>query len=87
MKQLGLAAAVVVALGTMSAVAAADEVPRRPAAARQKTIVLDPVPIVGRHHRPIAAVDVQRVRPKLGVRDLKPNLVDRIETAAGKDPF
>jgi hypothetical protein len=84
MKQLVLVA-VVLAVGSTSALAAADETPRR-AARKPKVIVVDPVDIVSRQ-RPIVAVEVQRTRPQLGVRDLRRNLVDRIEQAAAKEPF
>ena len=79
--------AIVVALGCVSAVAAADEKPkaRRPAAAKPN-VTLVPVDIVVKQ-RPIVSVAIQREKPRLGVRDLKPTLVDRIEQDSAKEPF
>ena len=76
--------AVLLTLGCLTAAAAADETPGR--ADRRRPVVLDTVKIVGRG-RPIAAVDVARARPQLGVSELKRSLVDRIEQPTGRDPF
>ena len=78
----GVFVAVLAAVGCLSAGAAADEVPKR----KPKVIVTEPVEIVARQ-RPVVAVDVQRIRPRLGVRDLKRSVLDNIESAAGREPF
>jgi len=43
--------------------------------------------IVGRPAKPAAAVDVNKIQPKLTLTDLRQPFLDRIEEAAKKDPF
>lgn len=62
------------------------------AAAQQKqqgrgVITLAEVTIVGRVQKPIAAVDVNRLSPKLTLSERRQPLVERIEKAVYKDPF
>lgn len=45
------------------------------------------VEIVGRVQQPVAAVEVNKVRPKVGLADLKQPLVERTEAATKSDPF
>lgn len=60
-----------------------------PAAAQKKTrvITISEVTIVGRVQKPIAAVDVSRIQPKLTLAELKQPFVDRIEKSISHDPF
>jgi hypothetical protein len=60
-----------------------------PAAAQKKSrvITISEVTIVGRVQKPIAAVDVSRIQPKLTLAELRRPFVDRIEKAISKDPF
>jgi hypothetical protein len=60
-----------------------------PAAAEKKSrvVTISEVTIVGRVQKPIAAVDVARIQPKLTLAELKRPFVDRIEKAISKDPF
>jgi hypothetical protein len=37
--------------------------------------------------KPIAAVDVSRIQPKLTLAELKKPFIDRIEKAVSSDPF
>lgn len=60
-----------------------------PAAAQKKgrVITISEVTIVGRVQKPIAAVDVSRIQPKLTLAELKQPFVDRIERSISRDPF
>jgi hypothetical protein len=62
-----------------------------PAAAQQKkggrVITISEVTIVGRVQKPIAAVDVSRIQPKLTLGELRQPFLDRIERALSRDPF
>ncbi len=60
-----------------------------PAAAQKKSrvITISEVTIVGRVQKPIAAVDVSRIQPKLTLAELRRPFLDRIEKAISKDPF
>ena len=50
-------------------------------------ITLAEVTITGRVQKPIAAVDVNRIQPKLTLAELRQPFLDRIEQAIYKDPF
>ena len=50
-------------------------------------ITLAEVTITGRIQKPIAAVDVSRIAPKLTLAELRQPFLDRIEEAIFKDPF
>lgn len=50
-------------------------------------ITLAEVTITGRIQRPIAAVDVSRIQPKLTLAELRQPFLERIEKAIYKDPF
>jgi hypothetical protein len=62
-----------------------------PALAQQKkgsrVITISEVTIVGRVQKPIAAVDVSRIQPKLTLGELRQPFLDRIERAISRDPF
>jgi hypothetical protein len=62
-----------------------------PAAAQDKpakgVITLAEVTIVGRIQKPIAAVDVNRIQPRLTLQELRQPFLDKIEQAVYKDPF
>lgn len=60
------------------------------ASAQQKkgrVVTISEVTIVGRVQKPIAAVDVSRIQPKLTLAELRQPFLDRIEKAIYKDPF
>lgn len=62
----------------------------RPAEAQEKArgvITLTEVTITGRIQKPIAAVDVSRIQPKLTLAELRQPFLDRIEQAIYKEPF
>ena len=50
-------------------------------------ITLAEVTIVGRIQKPIAAVDVNRIQPKLTLQELRQPFLDKIEQAIYQDPF
>jgi hypothetical protein len=60
-----------------------------PAAAQAKSrvVTISEVTIVGRVQKPIAAVDVSRIQPRLTLAELKQPFIDRIEKALYHDPF
>ncbi len=73
--------AMVMALGTLGAVAPAS------AQRKGKTTDLGEITIVGRVQKPIAAVDITRIAPKLTLSDLRQPFLDRIEQALTSAPF
>lgn len=50
-------------------------------------ITLAEVTITGRIQKPIAALDVSRIQPKLTLAELRQPFLERIEKAIYKDPF
>ena len=63
----------------VSAAASAQKKPR--------VVTISEVTIVGRVQKPIAAVDVSRIQPKLTLAELRQPFLDRIERAVYNDPF
>jgi hypothetical protein len=63
----------------------------RNALAQQKptkgVITLAEVTIVGRIQKPIAAVDVNRIQPKLTLQELRQPFIDEVERAIYREPF
>jgi len=70
---------VAVAVLAVSSVASAQK--------KSRVITISEVTIVGRVQKPIAAVDVSRIQPKLTLAELKQPFVDRIEKSISRDPF
>ncbi|MCH2109641.1 MAG: hypothetical protein MK135_09940 [Polyangiaceae bacterium] len=58
-----------------------------PAFAKEKVVTLSEVTIVGRVQKPIAAVGVSKIQPKLTLSELKQSFADRIERALYHSPF
>lgn len=60
-----------------------------PAIAQKKgrVITISEVTIVGRVQKPIAAVDVSRIQPKLTLAELRQPFLGRIEKVISRDPF
>jgi len=50
-------------------------------------ITLAEVTIVGRIQKPIAAVDVNRIQPKLTLQELRQPFLEKIEQAVYQEPF
>ena len=57
------------------------------ATAKGRVVTISEVTIVGRVQKPIAAVDVSRIQPKLTLAELRQPFIDRIEKALLKEPF
>lgn len=60
-----------------------------PGAAQNKSrvVTISEVTIVGRIQKPIAAVDVSRIQPKLTLAELRQPFLQRIEEAIYRSPF
>jgi hypothetical protein len=54
---------------------------------KPRVVTISEVTIVGRVQKPIAAVDVSRIQPKLTLAELRQPFLDRIEQAVYNDPF
>ena len=52
-----------------------------------RVVTISEVTIVGRVQKPIAAVDVSRIQPRLTLAELRQPFLDRIEKAIYNDPF
>ena len=68
------------AIGALSGSAAAQ--PRK-----GRVVTISEVTIVGRIQKPIAAVDVSRIQPKLMLAELRQPFLQRIEDAIFRAPF
>jgi hypothetical protein len=66
---------------------AQDQSAQRQPKAQQGVLQVGEITIVGRVQKPIAAVDVAKIQPKLTLAELRQPFLDRIEEAAHKDPF
>ena len=87
MKKAQLAAVLVLAASCFSLPALAqDKTPQR-ATTSSKVLQIGEITIVGRVQKPIAAVDVAKIQPKLTLSELTKTFVGRIEAAVAKDPF
>lgn len=82
MKKIGLALGIGIFVGGLSAPGLAQEKGRQ-----RGVITLTEVTISGRIQKPIAAVDVSRIQPKLTLAELRQPFLDRIEQAIYKEPF
>ena len=75
------------ALALALSASSAEAQEKKGAAAQRGVITLAEVTITGRIQKPIAAVDVSRIAPKLTLAELRQPFLDRIEQAIFKDPF
>ncbi len=68
---------------------AATLLPALPAVAQKKSrvVTISEVTIVGRVQKPIAAVDVSRIQPRLTLGEMRQPFLKRIEEAVKKEPF
>lgn len=72
-------------LGVFVAVLAAPSLAL--AQGKSRVVTISEVTIVGRVQKPIAAVDVSRIQPKLTLAELRQPFLHRIEKAIYQDPF
>jgi len=56
-------------------------------AGKSRVVTISEVTIVGRIQKPIAAVDVSRIQPKLTLAELRQPFLQRIEAAIYRSPF
>jgi len=81
------AALTALALATIGSVPSASAQEKGKDTKQRGVITLAEVTITGRIQKPIAAVDVSRIAPKLTLAELRQPFLDRIEQAIYKDPF
>jgi hypothetical protein len=74
-------------LGAAGSAAADDASAGRQTKQQQGVLQVGEITIVGRVQKPIAAVDVAKIEPKLTLAELRQPFLDRIEEAVRKDPF
>jgi hypothetical protein len=82
MKTIGMA---VTAFALLAGLAPGAEAQTKPA--QNGVLQVGEITIVGRVQKPIAAVDVAKIQPKLTLAELRQPFLDRIEEAVHKDPF
>ena len=56
-------------------------------ASKSRVVTISEVTIVGRIQKPIAAVDVSRIQPKLTLAELRQPFLQKIEEAIYRAPF
>jgi hypothetical protein len=75
-------------LGFLIAAAVLAVAPRVSAqASKGRVVTISEVTIVGRIQKPIAAVDVSRIQPKLTLAELRQPFLQKIEEAIFRSPF
>jgi hypothetical protein len=74
-------------VATTSLAQAQDQAAQRSTKQQQGVLQIGEITIVGRVQKPIAAVDVAKIQPKLTLAELRQPFLDRIEEAVRKDPF
>ena len=79
--------ALIATLATTSSALAQDQAAQRATKQQQGVLQIGEITIVGRVQKPIAAVDVAKIQPKLTLAELRQPFLDRIEEAVRKDPF
>jgi hypothetical protein len=62
---------------------------QQPGGARRRAnvIELNEITITGRVQKPVAAVDISRLAPKLSLTELRQPFLDQVEQALYRDPF
>jgi hypothetical protein len=84
MKRVAVVAAALAGVVCIASAASAQDKPAKP---QQGVLQVGEITIVGRVQKPIAAVDVAKIEPKLTLAELRQPFLDRIEEAVTKDPF
>lgn len=73
--------------GTLLATALALLFSAAESQAQGRVVTISEVTIVGRVQKPIAAVDVSRIQPKLTLAELRQTFTDRVERALYRSPL
>jgi hypothetical protein len=90
MTRIGLKVVVlVVAISWAAGARAQDQksAPQHQAKPQQGVLQIGEITIVGRVQKPVAAVDVAKIQPKLTLAELRQPFLDRIEQAVHQEPF
>ncbi|MCL2448361.1 MAG: hypothetical protein FWD17_05390 [Polyangiaceae bacterium] len=74
-------------LALLAAPVFADDASAERQTKQQGVLQIGEITIVGRVQKPIAAVDVAKIEPKLTLAELRQPFLDRIEEAVHKTPF
>jgi len=75
-------------LGVAALVAASTSAPAlAQSSGKSRVVTISEVTIVGRIQKPIAAVDVSRIQPKLTLAELRQPFLQKIEEAIYRSPF
>lgn len=72
---------------SLAASAAAQNQKKKSGPATKGVITLADITIVGRVQKPVAAIDVAKIRPKVALAELRQPFVDRIEESVYREPF
>jgi hypothetical protein len=86
-KLLSTALAAALVYGMLGVPAAAAQGKKKGPRKPRGVITLAEITITGRIQKPIAAVDVARLRPKLTLSELRQPFLDRIGRAVYQEPF
>ncbi len=84
---VAISAALAIATGASAQDQAGGGSQQRQTKQQQGVLQVGEITIVGRVQKPIAAVDVAKIQPKLTLAELRQPFLDRIEEAVRKDPF
>jgi hypothetical protein len=76
-----------VACWTVGFLALALPAHAQPTEQKGRVVTISEITIVGRIQKPIAAVDVSRIQPKLALAELRQPFLQRIEEAIYRSPF
>ncbi len=87
MKRITLLAALVTTVLAAGSAHAQDQNGQRQTKQQGGVLQIGEITIVGRVQKPIAAVDVAKIQPKLTLAELRQPFLDRIDEAVRKDPF
>ncbi len=82
-----LAAALLLVAAPAAAQQPAQQTPAGGARRRANVIELNEITITGRVQKPVAAVDISRLSPKLSLAELRQPFLDQVEQALYRDPF
>jgi hypothetical protein len=75
-------------LGVAALLAASASAPAfAQSSGKSRVVTISEVTIVGRIQKPIAAVDVSRIQPKLTLAELRQPFLQKIEEAIYRSPF
>jgi hypothetical protein len=74
-------------LALLTALSASAPAFAQKSGSKSRVVTISEVTIVGRIQKPIAAVDVSRIQPKLTLAELRQPFLQKIEEAIYRSPF